>query len=157
MKFALDQNFPVPLVNAMADFIPPDLELLHVHKLDPAFSELSDADLILALSAQGIDCLITTDYHMLDDPQTVAAMVAAKMNVIVVESAGHDPLRASGALFLELPGIAGRLAGREGQVIYIPKYKPRVPRPAWNYLTEIASKHDTTAGELFKEHRPDEG
>ena len=154
MKFALDQNYPVSLVTAMAPFMPPGIELAHVHALDPDFSELSDADLIVALAEAGIDCLITTDYHMLDDPETVSALVSTKLNLIVVESAGHDPLRASGALFLELPGIEQRLAGKESKVVYIHKYRPRVPRTAWDQLKGIAAKQDTTADALFKQHRP---
>lgn len=157
MKFALDQNFPLPLVEAMAGFMPPAIELVHVHKINPAFSELADAELVVALAASSIDVLVTTDYHMLDDPETVSAIIATRMKLLVVEAAGHDPLRASGALFLELPGIERRLAGKEARVIYIPKHKSRLPTPAWDYLTRIAEKQGTTATELFGRHRPSLG
>jgi hypothetical protein len=154
MRLTLDQNFPVPLVNAMAPFMPSTLELAHVHKLDPHFSRLGDADLVVALANGGTQCLVTTDYHMLDDPSTVSALVATKLNLFVVESAGHGPLRASGALFLELPGIERRLAGNEAMVIYLLRYRPKSPRPAWEHLKGIAAKHGSTASELFRESRP---
>lgn len=154
MKLALDQNFPVALVEAMVGFLPPALELVHVHKVDPSFSELTDAELVVALAASGIDCLVTTDYHMLDDPETISAIVAAKMNLLVVKSAGHDPLRASGALLLELPGIEDRLSGGEGKVICIPKYRTKEAKPAWEYLTLIARKRGETGIDLFRRHRP---
>ena len=67
--------------------------------------ELDDRPLIIALHQTGWDGLITNNYKMLDVPGEVAAIVKTKLTVIAVEGLGHDPLRAVGALLLELPGV----------------------------------------------------
>jgi hypothetical protein len=46
---------------------------------------------------------------MLYEPHEVAAIVATPSYVVAVERLGHDPLRAAGALLLELPGLEQRL------------------------------------------------
>ena len=65
--------------------------------------------LIIALHQGGWNGLITNNYKMLDVPAEVAAIVKTKLTVVAVEGLGHDPLRAVGALLLELPGIANRI------------------------------------------------
>ena len=155
MRFALDQNFPVKLIEAMAEFFPPGLDLKHVHKIDPALSELDDDELVVELQAREFDGLITTDYRLLDDPKTVSALCATKLIAVIVEAAGHDPLKASGALFLELPSLPHRLARRESNVIFIRKHRPVPSLPAWEYLERIAERQGTSAADLYEEHKPD--
>ena len=47
--------------------------------------------------------MITNNYKILDVPSEIAAVVKRKAIVIAIEGLGHDPLRAVGALLLELP------------------------------------------------------
>src|SRR4051794_23490791 len=109
LRLVLDQNFPTKLVEALAGFMPPDLEMKHVHKIDPDWSQISDRRLIVAAKNRGYDALVTTNHHMLDEPGEVAAMIATKLTVVAVVSMGHDMLRATGAFLLDVPGIRHRV------------------------------------------------
>lgn len=153
MRFLLDQNFPVPLIEAMRPFMPPGIELVRLAEEDRSLALLDDDQLILEASRRGFDGLVTTDYHMLDDPVTVAAMVATKITIVAIEAAGHDPLKASGALFLELPGLQSRLKPNESNVFYIVP-RPTAPRPAWDFLSKIGQKMGKTATELWHAFKP---
>src|SRR5215210_2478883 len=46
--FALDQNFPEPIVNALNDFIP-EVELVPVREIEALLAELDDWEVLLAL------------------------------------------------------------------------------------------------------------
>lgn len=104
MRLALDQNFPIPLINAVSDFLPSNMHIAHLKSIDRRLSDLDDRSLVIALYQSRWDGLITNNYKMLDVPEEVAAIVKTKLTVIAVEGLGHDPLRAVGALLLELPG-----------------------------------------------------
>jgi hypothetical protein len=145
MRLALDQNFPLPLVLAFKSFIPPRITLEHLTMIDAALSPVTDSKLIHELSQRNYDGLVTTDYHMLDDPETVAAMVATKLTMLVIEAAGHDPLKATAALFQELPGLEHRLVPNQANVI-LHRPRPTKPRPAWEHLRKIADKQKRRCG-----------
>ena len=103
LRLALDQNFPTPLLNAIRDYLPADLELRSLREIDPRLSGLDDGPLFIALHQLGWDGVITNNYKILDVPSEIAAVVKRKAIVIAIEGLGHDPLRAVGALLLELP------------------------------------------------------
>ena len=67
---------------------------------------------------------------MLEVPTEIAAIVTTKMIVIAIEGLGHDPLRAVGALLLELPGLPDRLRPRTSNVFRL-AYRRRPPEDAW--------------------------
>lgn len=152
MRLALDQNFPLPLVRALEPFIPPSIALEPLTSIDQALSRVSDSELVRELHRRNFDGLVTTDYHMLDDPETVAVIVDTKLTVLAIEAAGHDPLKATAALFQELPGLEHRLLRNQANVIL---HRPRAttPRPAWNYLKRIAEKQDVDVGDLWSQHK----
>ncbi len=125
-RYLLDQNFPVNLVRVMSDFMPPDVELVHVPEIDPRLSDMSDRELILWASRQGFDALVSTNYRMVNQPDEVAAMVHTKLTMVFTHKMGHSPLRASGALFLEPPKLHDRL--RHGSNVFMLLYDPREPR-----------------------------
>lgn len=100
MRLALDQNFPIPLIDAVYDFLPADMQIAHLKVIDRRLSDLDDRSLVIALHQSGWDGLITNNYKMLDVPEEVAAIVKTKLTVIAIEGLGHDPLRAVGALLL---------------------------------------------------------
>ena len=122
MRLALDQNFPTPLINAVRAYLPSNLELQSLHEIDPRLSDLDDRPLIIGLHQLGWDGLITNNYKMLEVPTEIAAIVTTKMIIIAIEGLGHDPLRAVGALLLELPGLPDRLRPRTSNV-----FRPRLP------------------------------
>lgn len=64
--FALDQNFPEPIVNALNEFIP-EVDLVQLREIDAALtSEIEDWEVLLALHhhERPWDGLITNDHRI---------------------------------------------------------------------------------------------
>ncbi len=74
----------------------------------------------------GYPGLVTNNYKMLKNPQELAAIIATKITVFAIEGVGDDPIRATGALLLDLPGALKRMDTRKAQVFWM---RPRSPRP----------------------------
>jgi len=150
MRLALDQNFPIPLIHAIGDYLPPNVQLAHLKSIDRRTQELDDRPLIIALRPTGWAGLITNNYKMLDVPAEVAAIVKTKLTVIAIEGLGHDPLRAVGALLLELPSIPRRIRPRHANVFRL-AYRQRPPTNAWDYFKAAAARHHRDPDELWQE------
>lgn len=150
IRLALDQNFPVPLITAVRDFLPVDMHIAHLKDIDRRMSDLTDRQLIIALHQAGWDGLITNNYKMLDVPEEVAAIVKTKLTVIAIEGLGHDPLRAVGALLLELPGIPSRIRPRRANVFRL-SYRQRQPIDAWEYFRLAAERRSRDPQDLWIE------
>jgi len=150
LRLALDQNFPTPLIRAVADYLPGDIELRHIASIDPRLSDLSDRELFIALDQLGYDGLVTNNYKMLDVPEEIAAIVKTKAVVVAVEALGHDPIRAVGALLLELPGLADRVRPNTSNVFRL-KFSRRQPEDGWTYLAAAAAQLDRAPADLWAE------
>ena len=96
--------------------------------------------------------MITNSYKMLEVPTEIAAIVTTKMILIAIEGLGHDPLRAVGALLLELPGLPDRLRPRTSNVFRLP-YRRRPPEDAWAYLQRVADRVGQQADQLSRRVR----
>lgn len=150
VRLALDQNFPIPLINAVRDYLPSTVRLAHLKSIDRRMQELDDRSLIIALHQAAWDGLITNNYKMLDVPAEVAAIVKTKLTVIAIEGLGHDPLRAVGALLIELPGIPRRIRPKQANVFRL-AYRQRPPTNAWDYFKAAAARHHRDSNELWQE------
>ncbi len=150
LRLALDQNFPTPLINAVRPYLPTTLDVVHLRGIDPRMSDLDDRSLIIALHQFGWDGLITNNYKMLDVPAEVAAIVKTKLTVVAVEGLGHDPIRAVGALLLELPGIGARLRPRRSNVLRL-TYRHKQPKDAWEYFSSAARRIGREPGDLWSQ------
>jgi len=149
LRLALDQNFPTPLINAVRGYLPGDIDVRSLREIDLRLSDLDDRPLFIALHQLGWDGLITNNYKMLDVPTEIAAIVKTKATVIAIEGLGHDPLRAVGALLLELPGLAARIRPRTSNVFRL-AYRRRLPEDAWNYFQRAAQRLDQEPGNLWR-------
>ena len=149
LRLALDQNFPTPLINAVRGYLPVDIEVLSLREIDPRLSDLDDRPLFIALHQLGRDGLITNNYKMLDVPTEIAAIVKTKAVVIAIEGLGHDPLRAVGALLLELPGLTNRIRPRTS-IVFRLAYRHRPPEDAWSYFQRAAQRIDREPASLWK-------
>jgi len=147
---ALDQNFPTPLIRAVADYLPMDIEVESLQRIDPRLSDLDDRTLFLALHQLGWHGLVTNNYKMLDIPAELAAIVRTQAVVVAVEGLGHDPLRAVGALLLELPGLRGRIRPRRSNVVRL-SYRRSPPEDARSYFQRVAERRARVAEELWNE------
>lgn len=122
--FALDHNFPDPIVAALRTF-QADAELVRIDQIDPRMAELDDWELLLALHHHGRpwDGLITTDSSMLSQARELAALLQTKLTLVVAAESGHNPVRASGLLFAHLELICQRTTPGSH------KHGPSVPTP----------------------------
>jgi hypothetical protein len=105
--FALDQNFPQPIVKVLQDY-QVDAELVPLRAVDERMSELDDWELLLALRhhSRPWDGLITTDSSILFQALELSVLIQTRLTLVVTLEAGHNPVRAAGLLFTHLAGIS---------------------------------------------------
>lgn len=73
--YALDQNFPQPIVDSLRDWLEADAELTPIAEVHPDMATLDDWQVLLALHTdeRPWDGLITTDARMLNLPRELAS------------------------------------------------------------------------------------
>ena len=150
LRLALDQNFPIPLVDAIAEFLPAELELKRLYVIDPRLSRLGDRSLFLTLSHLGWDGLVTNNHKMLNVPAELAAIIRTQAVVVAFEGLGDDPLRAAGALLLELPGLANRVVARQSNVFRI-AHTRRAPQNGRDLFGRVADHQKRAEDELWEQ------
>jgi hypothetical protein len=106
----------------------------------------------MALHQLGWNVLITNNYRMLKNPIELAAILKTRVTVFAIEGVGDDPIRATGALLLDLPGALKRLDPSRAQVFWM---RPRNPAPEdpWTLLERAAGHQNRQAAELYEEIR----
>lgn len=126
MEVPLDHNFPTPILDCLQGFMP-DVTLLPLRRIEPALADLDDRNLVIALHQLGYKGFVTSNYKMLQNPRELAAVLKTKLSVFAIEGVGHDPVRATGALLLDLPSVVSAVeAGGSRGVFWL---RPRKPRP----------------------------
>jgi hypothetical protein len=108
--FALDHNFPPPILAALEKYIP-EATLVPLSDIDARMPLLEDWQLLVALERHDKKWhgLITNDTDFATGPRELAALIQTRLAVVVVEAAGHDAIKATGMLFAHLPGICRRV------------------------------------------------
>jgi hypothetical protein len=147
----LDHNFPEPILDCLAAFIV-DINLIPIRRINSRLPELDDRQLVVALHQLGYASFVTGNYKMLQNPRELAAIMDTRMSVFAIEGVGHDPIRATGALLLDLPSaIKGMRSGGRG--IY--GLRPRSPRPQDpnELFNRMAERRHESASELYQEVR----
>lgn len=154
--FALDQNFPQPIVEALQDF-QADAELVPVGVIDERMSELDDWQLLLALHhhERSWDGLITTDSSILFQPLELTILIQTRLTLVVTLEAGHNPVKATGLLFAHLAAICRRTRQDEAQLWRLRAVAPAYVTP-WEQLKIVATHQHGDAAELFAAHRVDD-
>jgi hypothetical protein len=107
--FALDQNFPQPIVDVLAEYII-EAELVPIAQVHERMATLDDWEVMLALHQDDRpwDGLITTDANMLALPHELAVLMQTELTLVVAKESGHDLINATGLLLAYLPGICQR-------------------------------------------------
>jgi hypothetical protein len=110
--FALDHNFPDPIVAVLSDFHA-DADLVRIDQIDPRMPDLEDWELLLALHLDPApwDGLITTDSSMLNQGPELAALIQTNLTLVVAVESGHNPVKASGLLFVPRRGLQADAPG----------------------------------------------
>jgi hypothetical protein len=77
--FALDQNFPEPIVAALQKYLEDDVELVPIRDIDRRLPTYEDWQVLHALHAheRRWDGLITTDHDMLSLPKELPSSAKA--------------------------------------------------------------------------------
>jgi hypothetical protein len=151
--FALDQNFPQPIVDALVEYVV-EAELVPLARIDEQLATLEDWEVMLALHRheRAWDGLITTDANMLALPRELAVLLQTKLTLVVTKESGHDPIKATGLLLAYLPGICQQTQPERPQVWTL----RAVQRPAndpWERMEQLARQHATTASKLYAAHK----
>ena len=149
MRLPLDQNFPEPILGQLEPWMR-DIELLPLRTIDEELTRLDDRSLLIALKQLEFEGLVTLNYKMLRNPKELAAVLKTRLNVFTVEGVGHDPIRATGALLLDLgPAVNAIESGRTG-VFWL---RPRSPQPQdpWDLFERAAKNHNADAAVLYEQ------
>jgi hypothetical protein len=152
-RFALDQNFPQPIVSVLAAYIP-EAELVPIGDIHPRLPLLDDWEVLLTLHTHRDhwDGLITNDSDMLALPREMSVLIQTKLTLVVADAAGHDPIKATGLVLTHLPSICERSRPDQAQLWHL----GTVARPhedPWERMKKIAQRSGGTASQQFKEHR----
>ncbi len=108
-RFALDENFPQPILREAVDKYVLDVDVVPLLELDPdLLGTYQDDELIEELGRRGIDGLITCDDNMIFRLEVLEAIRRARFSIVTCRRVGDDPVRASGLLLIHLPDVAKR-------------------------------------------------
>lgn len=151
--FALDQNFPQPIVKVLQDF-QADAELVPVRVIDPRLAAFDDWQLLVALhhDKRRWDGLITTDSSILFQPLELAILIQTGLTLVVTLEAGHNPVKATGLLFAHLAGICRRTRPDAAQIWRLRAVTQAHVSP-WKQLSIVAEHQHVDANRLFATHR----
>ena len=150
-RFALDHNFPAPVLRSFAVILP-FVDLVPISEIDPAWAELSDAELLIELARSGHwDGLVTNDDAMLSLPREMAVLAQTELTLVVARGEGGNPVRAVGVLLCHLGHICHQTTNR-AQVwrLRVKQKSEDAPR---EYLEAIAERTGTTVEAILREHR----
>jgi len=153
--FALDHNFPEPIVEVLSEVSEgSDAELISVSDIDPRMADLEDWEIMLALHhhERPWDGLITTDSSMLNQPAELALLLQTNLTLIVAMGAGDDPIKATGLLFAYLGGICSRTDPKTPQVWKLAAANRPAHKP-WDELRRVADHQHRNAQDLWQENR----
>lgn len=151
--FALDHNFPDPIVAVLTEY-QADAELIRVDAIDDRLPDLDDWELLLALHhhEQPWDGLITTDSGMLNQGRELATLMQTKLTLIVAMESGHNPVKASGLLFAYLAGICKR-SDRDRAQVWTLTAANKPHREPWDLLKSFAEHNNRSADDVWNEFR----
>lgn len=149
--FALDQNFPTPVLNALSEAIL-EAELVHVENIASGLSELDDWQLLVALhlDSREWDGLITTDNSMPGRAREMAALHQTNLTLVVADAAGHDPVKATGLVLTYLPSIARDSDPKIGQLWNL-RTRDRRPTRPWQAIESIADHTSDSPNAVFSD------
>jgi hypothetical protein len=147
----LDHNFPEPVLDCLHEFVV-DVNLIPLRRIDERLTELDDRRLVIALHQLGYPGFVTNNYKMLQNPRELAAIIATRLCVFAIEGVGHDPIRATGALLLDLPSaLKGMEAGAKGVFWFRPRRpQPRDPQELFN---RMAQRRNENPNDLYNQVR----
>ena len=152
IRFALDEDFPETVLDALGIGIP-EADLVPIRHIDPRLRQMDDWRLLLSLYHLGEwDGLVSTDSSILKLPRELTVLHQTNLTLVIVERAGHDPIRAAGLLLVHLPMICQKTVRSTAQIWKLNAQSKNHDDP-WTELSKIAVHRQTSVKQLFHEHR----
>jgi hypothetical protein len=151
-RFALDHNFPQPVLAALTDVLPM-AELVPVRDIDPTYSDLDDWELLRELyrDERAWDGLITNDDAMLSLAKEMTVLDQTGLTLVVAKGEGHNPIRAVGVLLCHLGHICHHTK-RDLAQIWRLRVAQKNNELVSDYLEDIAKKAKTTVSKIIAEN-----
>ena len=147
-RFALDHNFPAPVLNAFALLLP-HVDLVPIRDIDVAFADLDDWQLFVELHrhAQNWDGLVTNDEALLSLPKEMTVLSQTNLTLVVASGEGHNPIRAVGVLLCHLNHICHQSDPRRAQIwrLRVSQKDQEEPR---GFLEKIAAREGVSVEAL---------
>lgn len=151
--FALDHNFPQPVLAAMADALP-HVELVPIRDIDPGFADLDDWELLRELHRheRGWDGMITNDDAMLSLAKEMTVLSQTGLTLVVAKGEGHNPIRAVGTLLCHLTHICHHTIPGTAQIWRL-RVAQKNSESVHDYLETIAKKAKTTVAKVLADNK----
>ena len=152
VRFALDEDFPDTILDALGLGVP-EAALVPIRAIDTGLRRMDDWRLLLSLyHLREWDGLISTDSRMINLPREVSVLHQTKLTLVVVEKAGHDPIRAAGLLLVHLPTICRKTVPTVGQIWRLSAQTKNHDAP-WDELKKIAAHRSIGVQSLYRESK----
>jgi hypothetical protein len=105
-RFVLDQNFPWQATTLPW---PRRIELVRLEDIDARLTAgVEDWEILASLAQRGdVAGFVTNDARMLGSLYEMIVLQHTRLVLVVTDSVGHDPLRATGLLMVHLSDLAG--------------------------------------------------
>ncbi len=154
--FALDQGFPLPIVNVLRGY-QADAHLVSLGEIDSRLPDLDDWEVLLALHhhSRAWDGLITTDSSMLNQAPELVVLSRTRLTLVVAMGTGHNPVKASGLLFAYLSRICELTRPDQGQIWQL-KAGNIMPMEAESGLARVADHQNVNVEDLVANARLDD-
>lgn len=152
LRLALDHNFPAPVLAAF-DSLLGRVELVAIRDLDPAYAELADWELFVALHRRtDIDGLVTNDDALLSLPKEMTVLSQTHLTLVVAKGEGHSPIRAVGVLLCHLNHICEHSQPERAQIwrLSVKQKDAEIPH---DYLEKIAERAKSTVKDIVAAHK----
>lgn len=152
-RFALDHNFPQPVVEALGYIR--EAKLVPLKEVDERLTrDCEDWQILLALHQLGnFDGFITLDSAMAWLPKEMAVLRQTRLTLVVLERVGHDPILATGLLLIHLGHIARQTVRRVGQLWILRPPGLTSHITPLQQLETIASRAGSTAMSLYEKEK----
>jgi len=151
-RFAVDHNFPKPLLDAIRGYLPFGVEM--IKDISPLLVEnVEDWQVLLALSQREYHGFISLDFEAIVLPKEMAVVHQTHLTVVAIEAAGNNPLRAAGQLLIHATHIEKAYRADAAQVFKISPPRLRPPERAWDCLGTISARQEKSVAQVFREYR----
>lgn len=118
-RYALDHNFPVPIIEHFRRL--PFAELVPLSEIDDGWLTRVGDDwaVLVGIHQAGFDGLITADDAMIELTKELAVLMQLRMMLVVLQRTNRDPLETTGLLLLHLRRIVDQRTPGHAQLFVV--------------------------------------